>query len=89
MRIVRRTSSNVLAESPIRPERDVIAMAEIDLDDDGSIEATHTATWEFGDCTEAFVWAPNGRPEFVELAGMPYVPGAGWQSLRNCPEPLD
>ena len=65
----------------------LLAMEEVDLDDDGSIEATHFATWEPGDCTPAFVWAPNGRPEFVEMAGKPYVPGTGWQSLRNCPEP--
>lgn len=65
----------------------LLAMEEVDLNDDGSVEATSTATWEAGECTPAFVWAPNGRPEFVEMAGMPYVPGTGWQSLRNCPEP--
>ena len=68
-------------------ELDLLAMEEIDIDDDGSLDATRTATWEAGDCTPVFVWAPNGRPEFVAIPGTPYVPGTGWQSLRNCPEP--
>ncbi|MEM9175302.1 MAG: PEP-CTERM sorting domain-containing protein [Myxococcota bacterium] len=59
----------------------------IDVDDDGSIEATRTFVWEAGDCVPIFVWAPNGRPEFTATASTPYVPGTGWQSSRNCPEP--
>ncbi len=60
---------------------------EVDVGDDGSVEATRTATWEAGPCTPVFIWAPNGRPEFIEMPGTPYVPGTGWQSLQNCPEP--
>lgn len=65
----------------------LLSREEFDVDDDGSIEATRIPTWEPGECTTVFVWASNGRPEFEAIPGTPYVPGTGWQSLRNCPEP--
>lgn len=59
-------------------------LEEIDIDDDGSVDATRTLVWQAGSCVPAFIFAPNGRPNFAVMAGFPFVPGTGATWLENC-----
>ncbi len=57
---------------------------EVDIGDDGSVEATRTFVWEAGPCVLGFLFAANGRPNFARMDGLPYVPGTGATSVENC-----
>lgn len=59
-------------------------LEEIDIGDDGSVEATRTFVWEAGPCVPAFIFASNGRPNFARMDGLPYVPGTGATWFENC-----
>lgn len=59
-------------------------LEQIDIGYDGSVEATRTFTWTAGPCVPAFIYAPNGRPNFAEMNGFPYKPGTGAMWLENC-----
>ncbi len=60
------------------------ALEQIDIGDDGSVEATRTFVWQPGACVPAFIFAQNGRPNFARFDGLSYVPGTGATYLENC-----
>ncbi len=64
--------------------QDLRTLEEIDIGNDGSVEATRTLVWQAGACVPAFLFAPNGRPNFAIMPGLPYVPGTGATWLGNC-----
>jgi hypothetical protein len=55
-----------------------------DLGSDGVIDATVTIEWEQASCLPAFLWAPNGFPNFVKDAARPFVPGTGFFGTQFC-----
>ncbi len=77
---------------------DLRTHAEVDIGDDGSVEAIVTFEWLAASCNPVFQWAPNGRPNFSATPADPsmvpsvYVPGTGATYTENCgpfpvPEP--
>ena len=63
---------------------DLKTREEIDIGDDGSIEATRTFTWQAGACVPVIFFAPNGRPNFAKFDVFPFVPGTGAVWQENC-----
>lgn len=59
-------------------------LEQIDIGDNGSVEATRTYVWTAGSCVPAFIFASNGRPNFAQMSGLPYVPGTGATWFENC-----
>jgi len=61
-------------------------VTRIDLEDDGSVEATVTVEFETGECVDVWFWGNLAEPNFAGPGTAPFIAGSGYAKLACYPD---
>jgi len=64
------------------------ARMEVDLNDDGTVEAVVLTEFETALCKDVIFWIPGAEPNFTPGSFPPFVPGTGYALASICRNPV-